>query len=217
MQAKRFNATREVALDYWLSVPDALKDSAEPVPLVIFLHGAGERGGLDKASIHGIARRVKEGEQFPFMTLVPSCPAHDWWFTHIPTLNALLDQILADYPVDPRRVYLTGLSMGGSGTWHWAMHNPERFAAIAPVCGFGVDLLYPDGGIDNLKDTPVWTFHGALDDVVGLHETAQLVDALKTAGGQVRFTVYPDLKHNSWDAAYGTPELYDWLLGHARP
>jgi predicted peptidase len=114
-------------------------------------------------------------------------------------------------------VYLTGLSMGGSGTWHWAMHNPERFAAIAPVCGFGVRILYPDGGVDNLKDTPVWTFHGALDDVVGIHETAQLVDALKTAGGQVRFTVYPDLKHNSWDAAYGTPELYDWLLGHVRP
>jgi predicted peptidase len=216
MQSHRFTATREVALDYWLSVPDALKDSTEPVPLVIFLHGAGERGGLEYVTSHGPARQIKEGKQFPFITLAPSCPAHDWWFTYIPMLNALLDDILARYPVDPRRVYLTGLSMGGNGTWHWAMQNPERFAAIAPICGFGVDILYPEGGVANLKDVPVWTFHGALDDVVALHETAQLVDALKTAGGQVRFTVYPDLKHNSWDAAYETPELYDWLLGHVR-
>lgn len=211
MKAQRFTTQRETALDYWVYVPPEY-DGETPYPLVMFLHGAGERGNLESVKKHGLPRLFAEGEDLPFIMVAPSCPTVQWWLGLIPELNGLLDEVLANYNIDPNCVYLTGLSMGGNGAWHWAMHNPERFAALIPVCGFGVDILYPPGGMEKLATLPIWAFHGAEDDVVDVSETREIVAALTALGANVRYTEYPGVYHNSWNKAYATPELYEWML-----
>ena len=133
------------------------------------------------------------------------------------TLSALLDAAIAEHAVDTRRVYLTGLSMGGRGSWQLAAQEPQRFAAVAPICGRIPDV--PDflANIAVLKETPIWVFHGAKDLTVPIENSEKLVAALKACGGDVRYTVYPDAGHNSWSAAYGTPALYTWLLQYSLP
>jgi len=126
-------------------------------------------------------------------------------------LNGLLDEILASYKVDRDRVYLTGLSMGGFGTWALAAAHPERFAAIVPICGGGNPA---DAG--RLKDLPIWVFHGAKDRAVPLERSEVMVNAIRKAGGSPKFTVYPEAGHDSWTGAYTDPELYKWLLKHLR-
>lgn len=214
MQSQTFNHVQQQTLDYWLYMPQKA-DSKKPLPLVIFLHGAGERGGLDRVKWQGLPRFISEGQNYPFMLVAPACPLNAWWQQYIPTLNGMLDSLLSTYAVDAKRVYLTGLSMGGSGTWHWAMNNPERFAAIAPICGFGVELLYPENWESRLASVPIWAFHGAKDKVVKPVETRKLVRAARRAGGEVTFTLYDNADHNSWDVAYSNPELYRWLLSHS--
>jgi predicted peptidase len=127
------------------------------------------------------------------------------------TLKALLDEVIANYAVDPDRTYLTGLSMGGYGTWSLAMTYPARFAAIAPICGGGIA-----DWVSVLKDVAVWAFHGADDPLVPLDQGQRMVDALRACGGNVTFTVYPGVEHDSWTQTYENPELYDWLLQHTR-
>jgi predicted peptidase len=214
MQAKSFSHQQQTTLDYWLYLPQDY-DGSERFPLVIFLHGAGERGGLERVTLQGLPRLINEGQHYPFIMAAPACPLDDWWLHYIPTLNGMLDSLLTDYAVDAQRVYLTGLSMGGSGTWHWAMHNPERFAAIAPICGFGVRLLQPQDWEAHLASVPIWAFHGAKDKVVKPVETRKLVRAVRRVGGEVNFTLYDNADHNAWDEAYGNPELYRWLLSHS--
>ena len=124
-------------------------------------------------------------------------------------LIPLLDEIEQNYRVDPERVYVTGLSMGGYGTWQMAFHCPERIAAAAPICGGGKWFFK-----DRLKDVPIWAFHGANDPVVPLKESEEMVAAVKSAGGTAKLTVYPGVEHNSWDKAYADEELYEWLLSH---
>jgi len=126
-------------------------------------------------------------------------------------LNALLDDLSARLRVDEARVYVTGLSMGGFGTWALAAEYPDRFAAIAPICGRGE----PDT-VERIKHLPVWVFHGADDEVVPLEASQSMVDALEACGGNVKFTVYPDTGHNSWSATYGDPAFYEWLLRQRR-
>jgi predicted peptidase len=140
----------------------------------------------------------------------PQAPENGGW--DVATLDALLDELLRHLPVDPDRVYLTGLSMGGHGTWAWAIEKPRRFAAIAPVSGIG-----DEDRVCVLRDLPVWAFHGERDDVVSLKEEQAAVDALRACGGNVRFTVYPGVGHDAWTATYADPELYRWLLGQRRP
>jgi predicted peptidase len=123
----------------------------------------------------------------------------------------LLDRILADYRVDPDRVYLTGLSMGGFGTWDWACQHADRFAAIAPMCGGG-----NAGLAHRLKNLPVWVFHGEADPVVPIVKSQEMVDALKKAGADVRFTHYPGVGHDCWTQSYNNPDLYTWFLSHHR-
>jgi predicted peptidase len=123
----------------------------------------------------------------------------------------LLDEVSARYAVDPDRIYLTGLSMGGFGTWAWAIAEPHRFAAIAPICGGGAPAA-----VCALRHLPVWAFHGARDTVVPLHRSEDMVRALEACGGNVRFTIYPEAKHDSWTPAYADPELYQWFLQHIR-
>jgi len=199
-----------VSLKYLLSLPSGY-DESKKYPLVIFLHGSGERGNnLNKVKKHGIPYEIVQGKTFPFIMVAPQCPGDDeeW---NIYALNTLYQEIISQYNIDLKRVYLTGLSMGGYGTWKFAKTFPQYFAAIAPVCGGG----NPDS-ICVLKDVPVWAFHGAKDNTVPIAEADTLVKSLKGCGGNVKFTIYPDLGHNSWTKTYSNPELYDWLLSQKK-
>jgi predicted peptidase len=181
-------------------------------PLILFLHGMGERGSnLELVKKHGIARIVDEHPNFPFIAVSPQCPIDSWWGSQIEVLKPLLDSILAEYAVDADRVYLTGLSMGGYGAWAMGIAHPEMFAAVVPVCGGGE----PEK-VCALKNVPVWTFHGDADMVVKISESVQMVEALQACGGDVQFTVYPGVAHDSWTQTYSNPDLYTWLLSHAR-
>jgi predicted peptidase len=203
-------------LDYLLHVPaGAAPDGGWP--LVLFLHGAGERGrDLDLVKREGLPRVVASDPGLGFVTVAPQCPPGATWQPCARTVLLLLDHVLATRTIDTGRVYLTGISMGGYGTWALAATNPDRFAAIVPICGGGLRSLgFPDK-VRELVRVPVWAFHGALDDIVPPDESRRLVDVLAAAGGDVRFTLYPDLGHDSWSRTYADPELYAWLLSHRR-
>jgi len=175
-------------------------------PLLLFLHGSGERGrDVDRVTAHGPPRLAREGTNFPFVIVSPQCPAGGTWSEA--SLDRFLDEVEGRYRIDPRRVYLTGLSLGGYGAWRLAQHAPGRFAAVAPVCGGG-----DPSRAFVLKDVPVWAFHGDKDLLVPVEESVRMVEALEAAGGMVRLTVYPDTDHDSWTATYENPELYRWLL-----
>lgn len=180
---------------------------------MLFLHGAGERGDdVNRVALHGPPALIKNGElDFPGIVISPQCARDHWWTgpEELLALEALLDDIEANYRVDSKRIYLTGLSMGGFGSW--ATQSPERFAAVVPVCGGG-DLLMAR----RLNALPIWVFHGAKDRVIGVERSEQMVDALKAKGGNPRFTVYPEVGHDSWVQAYADPELYQWLLEQSR-
>lgn len=211
-QTLNTTVTQQVDLGYLLYLPPDY-DSQEQWPLILFLHGMGERGSdLELLKLHGLPRRLAAGDDFPFIIASPQCPITSVWPEQITPLSALLDHLLANYNIDAKRVYLTGLSMGGYGTWYLAASTPERFAAIAPICGGGIRWMG-----QRLKDTPAWVFHGDADDVVPLSESEKMVKALEVAGGDVKFTVYPDVGHDSWTKTYDNPELYEWFLHHSRP
>ena len=200
-------------LEYLLSLPEGYEvDPAKRWPLVVFLHGAGERGDqLANVAKHGPPKLAAAGQKFPFLLASPQCPNEEWW-TEQPVLE-LIESLEEKYRIDPMRIYLTGLSMGGYGTWHFATLAPERFAAIAPVCGGGIPYK-----MRLIPHLPVWAFHGGKDSVVVPDESARLVEALKKAGNtKVEFTVYPEAGHDSWTEAYANPALYDWILSHSLP
>jgi len=206
--------TKNIDLKYLLYLPADYSDSKKDFPLILFLHGAGERGNdLKLVKIHGIPKIVEKQKDFPFIAVSPQCPGDKWWADPwlIEALNALLEEIVDTYRVDESRVYLTGLSMGGFGTWHLAMMFPEKFAAIAPICGGGMPWM-----AFRIKDLPVWAFHGAKDEVVPLQRSEEMVEALKKVGGNVKFTVYPEAGHDSWTETYNNPELYNWFLSHRK-
>ncbi len=221
-QARKFSRliTRTVTLEYLLHVPRAAAPEPDRRwPLILFLHGAGERGSdVWLVAKHGPPKIVREQPDFPFIVVSPQCPAGRVWDTD--ELLALLDEILATQPVDPSRVYLTGLSMGGYGTWSLGLAHPERFAAIVPICGGGDPLrvLLPDPQKQEaLRSLAVWAFHGARDPVVRLSESERMVEALRRAGVRdVELTVYPEAEHDSWTETYANPKLYEWLLRHRR-
>lgn len=216
-QKRKVTVTTPRTLNSLVYLPDEYASAAEPWPLIVFLHGAGERGGVQKVRKQGLPRKLENGGNIPFVTVAPACPLNTWWPNHFDLLNALLDDVLAKYKVDPKRVYLTGLSMGGHGTWTWGMVNPERFAAFAPICGYYMGIFGELERVVALKDKPVWAFHGAADSVVNVIQTAQMVNALRAAGGSPKFTVYPELDHDSWTITYDNPELYNWFLQHKLP
>lgn len=202
-----------VRLRYLLFLPQGYEAAVDKKwPLILFLHGMGERGDdLDLVKIHGIPKIVDSQPDFPFITLSPQCPDGTLWWHHNLTLKALLDEAIANHRVDPNRVYLTGLSMGGYGAWSLAIAFPDTFAAVAPICGGGLTEW-----VWILRKVPVWAFHGADDPIVPLQQGQRMVDALRAAGGDVKFTVYPGVGHDSWTQTYANPELYRWLLKHSR-
>jgi predicted peptidase len=220
--AKQFipSKTQTRALKYLLFLPkDYNAKSSTRWPLILFLHGVGERGAdVRKVAIHGPPHYVADHPEFPFILVSPQCPVGEHWSNEI--LLALLDEVTRTYAVDPRRIYLTGLSMGGYGAWELGLSYPEKFAALAPICGGGQLVTVMLSSRDKpqaLKTLPVWVFHGAKDPVVPLEESQRMVDALKKVGvKEVKFTNYPDTGHNSWTKAYDDLELYSWFLNQER-
>lgn len=188
-------------------------DETEKYPLVFFLHGAGERGDdLDVASRHGFMKHVREdGTEYPFVFIAPQCPYKKYWGCYTESLIAFLDYICEELPIDKNRIYLTGLSMGGTGTWMLAMAAPDRFAAIAPVCGSGI---YWYGEV--LKDTPICMYHGDCDDVVPITESVNMLKSVNRHGGNAQLKICYGVEHGAWDIAYSGYELVDWFLSHKK-
>ncbi len=200
-------------------------------PVILFLHGAGERGsdGLKQSQI-GIGGAVRmHSERYPFVIVMPQCAEGQWWSQPAMQKMALatLDAEVKEFNGDPRRLYLTGLSMGGYGTWAFAENNPTKFAAIAPVCG-GVSIperlakllgvpATTDPNIFNeaaqkVRNIPTWIYHGGADPTVPVSESQNMTKALRDLGADVSYTEYPGVGHNSWDNAYGEADFPQWLL-----
>ena len=192
---------------YQLFIPRAAAQSRHRTwPLMIFLHGSGERGDdIARVKVHGPPKLADRNPDFPFILISPLLPAEQDW--DIAKLDVILARALATLPVDRSRVYLTGLSRGGHASWRWAAAEPSKFAAVAPVAGRGNPVT-----ACALKAKPVWAFHGDRDDVVEPEGSFAMVRAIRRCGGNPRLTIYPDLGHNSWDPAYDDPALYLWLL-----
>ena len=215
-----FKKTVEAKVHYLLYLPKGYEAGAKKEwPLMLFLHGAGERGNeVWKVAVHGPPKQVTNGLDLPFIIVAPQCPEGQQWSNEI--LLRLLDEICANYKVDQTRLYLTGLSMGGYGTWSLGLSYPSKFAAIAPICGGGemITILLSSGDKQRaLKSLGVWAFHGAKDNVVPLSESERMVEGLKRVGHpSVKLTVYPEANHDSWTETYKNPEFYQWLLSHQR-
>ncbi|NLJ73831.1 MAG: prolyl oligopeptidase family serine peptidase [Firmicutes bacterium] len=205
---------KTLRLNYLVYTPSQVgEQTGKKWPLVIFLHGAGERGtDLNLVKKHGLTMMAEQGEKFPFILAAPQCPVESFWDRQLDALDGFLSELLRTYPIDTERIYLTGLSMGGFGTWHWAERRPNAFAAIAPICGGAMPMLGFPERIKKIKHVPVWAFHGDSDDVVPLSSSQELVDVLRENNGNVRFTVYEGVGHDSWTRAYKEPELIPWLL-----
>ena len=207
----KFQFSDEVEIPHLLYLPNDYRASAEKTfPLIFFLHGRGEsKGPLSLVTKWGPPKFAARGDNLPYVILSPQCPADDWWSseTQQERLISLLDDVLAKYKIDKSRIYLTGLSMGGYGSWQLAANHPHRFAAVVPVCGSG-----DPADAEKLKDIPIWVFHGDQDRAVPFEKSVEMVEAIKQAGGKsIRFTSLEFFGHNSWTAAYGAPELYKWL------
>lgn len=205
----------EQTIDYLIFLPEdydaADKNRQKRWPLMIFLHGAGERGSdIELVKKWGPPKMVATEKSFPFVLVSPQCPLGKRW--KIKHLSQLVNHIAEQHQVDKERMYVTGLSMGGYGTWNLVAAHPEKFAAAAPICGGG--KVESAGRLTKL---PIWAFHGNADKVVPLSSTTEMVDAIKEKGGtNIKLTVYEGVGHNSWSETYANRKLYKWLLSHSR-
>jgi dienelactone hydrolase len=197
---------------YLLYLPQGYaQDTTQRWPLMLFLHGSGERGDdLEKVKTHGPPKLIAQGRQLPFIVVSPQA-ARSSMAWDAQDLYELLQDCKRKYRVDPDRVYLTGLSMGGFGTWDLALKHPEEFAAIVPICGGGdtTDAW-------KLRNMSVWCFHGAKDSTVPIKRSQQLVHAVGRYNPSVKFTVYPEAGHDCWTVTYINDSLYTWLLSQKR-
>ena len=211
---KRFKNADGHESSYVVFVPHCY-DGKKAMPVILFLHGSGETKGGTKMPVEvGIGPAIKKREkEFPFITVIPQSEKRTWKADSEDGKRALaiLDEVLKNYQCDPTRIYLTGLSMGGYGTWSLATAHPEKWAAIVPVCGGG-----DPSSAGKIKDLPCWCFHGDADKAVPVARSREMIAALKKAGGTPKYTEYPGVGHNSWDKAYGTEDLYAWLLQQKR-
>ncbi len=199
-----FNYVKYLPMDF---------DENKKYPLVVFLHGAGERGDdLDVAQRHGYMKYVREnGREYPFIFISPQCPDNKYWGCYTESLIAFLDYICEELPIDSNRVYLTGLSMGGTGTWMLAMADSERYAAIAPICGSGICW-----NAEMVKDIPILIYHGDCDDVVPISESITMLNAVNKRGGNAQLKILYGVGHDAWETAYSGDELMNWLLSHKK-
>ena len=223
------------AFKYQVYVPSAYPGSTQRWPVIVFLHGAGERGGdgiFQTAVGLGAALR-RSAARYPAIIVFPQVPTDSVWIgAPADAAVAALDQTLAEFRTDPDRVYLTGLSLGGNGTWNLAAKHPDRFAAIAPICGFVTPfrrlagsrpIVESDTGdamfatlARRIGKLPTWIIHGEIDPVVPVAESRRAADALKKAGGDVRYTEIIGGDHNVWDVTYASPQFVDWLFAQRR-
>ncbi len=195
-------------LKYYLYFPEDYKQETEKeFALLLFLHGGGEAGGtLENLQTGGPPKMILEGKQFPFLILAPQHP-HKRLFWNTRAVMQLLEHVLKEHRIDRNRLYLTGLSRGGTAVWEMAVQYPDRFAAVAVVCGMA-PLPYASW-ID--KEMPIWVFHGEDDRVIEISESETMVKKLRQMGYDVNYTKYPGLGHNVWDRVYQTDSLYTWL------
>lgn len=193
---------------YHTHYPDAYFEQAKYWPLIIILHGSGERDiPFEELQQHAYFQASYQltAARFPALVTVPQCPAGERWNPE--KLEELSLQLLADEKVDSRRIALCGFSMGGYGCWHTAARYPNRYSAIAPICG--------GGNIEDaeaLCSTAIWAFHGAKDPIIPVDETYRMIDALTAAGAEPLLTIYENGEHNVWDETLASPALYYWLL-----
>lgn len=188
------------------------KNMQENLPLIVQLHGAGERGdgsNLEAVEVHGFSHVFTHDREINCILVEPQCPGNSFWAANVPFIKDFILKIIQEYKCDENRVYLTGLSMGGYGTWFTAMAYPEMFAAIAPCCGGGMPWNAA------VLTMPVWAFHGGRDDVVFPYETENMIMRMKEAGLTPKLTIYPECGHDSWEKAY-SDELLEWLLAQKR-
>ena len=199
---------KNVTLRFWQFLPKAYNGKKE-FPLMLFLHGAGERGDkLEAVKKWGPPKLVGKRKDFPFVLISPQCPRGTWW--KVDELYQLVNQVAGKLKIDRRRMYVTGLSMGGFGSWHLMARYPKLFAAGVPICGGGNAL-----SAKNLVDIPIWAFHGSADGVVKPELSKLMIEKIKEAGGKkAKLTIYPGVGHNSWSKAYANEEVYKWLLSH---
>ncbi len=234
--ARTFVGSRGHPLPYRLLVPAMNRGRTETMacelmPLVLLLHGSGERGNDNSAQLHnGVAQLLGSetaAARFPCYCVVPQCPTEQRWVEvdwdadrHVLPLEPsaplsatveLVNTLLKSHPIDPQRVYLIGLSMGGFGVWDLLSRRPERFAAAVSICG-GAD----ENAVAAAWAVPVWGFHGAADHVVRVERSRRTIDALRVAGGIPRYTEYPEVGHDSWTHAFAEPDLLPWLFSHRR-
>lgn len=193
---------------YLLDVPDNIPEGKK-VPLLIFLHGAGERGtDFELIKKNAVPRLLEEGKKMPgnCITVCPQCAIGETWNTSAHFLKAFIDDICETFPVDMKNINITGISMGGYGTWEMIMLYKGFFHKAAPVCGGGMSWRAPDIKI------PVWAFHGDADDVVPTQNSYEMVDAVNRAGGNARLTLFHGVGHDSWDEAYEDTRMLEWLM-----
>lgn len=198
----------DVSLRYLLYLPDDARERPDR-PLIVFLHGSGERGDdLSLVLKQGLPRLLEEGLELPAAVLSPQLPAGQLWTRQLPALRALIEHIVNEHNLDRERIVVTGLSLGGAGAYELASAHPETFAAVAPICGPWTWMFVTDQS----ARLPTWVFHGDADEVVPVGESLRLVEELRQRGAEPRLSVYPGVGHNSWDKAYGDPELLEWLV-----
>ena len=204
-----FKNKRIDRMNYLLHLP---KDVCGSAPLIVALHGAGERGDdFTKISVHGLAKYIEAGLDIPAVVIAPQCPEGFIWNLLTFELKELIDFIVSEYNIDPDRISITGLSMGGYGTWEMGMSYPGFFAALAPVCGGGVSWR-----AELIGKTPVWAFHGDCDSVVPPINSLEMCERLKASGGEVKLTLFHGVEHNSWEPAYEDTKVIEFLLSAKR-
>lgn len=229
-EPREFVGTNKVPLKYRLLKPFEYQPGKK-YPLIVFLHGAGERGDDNQITLVHAAKDLanpKLRAQFPSYVLIPQCPNDRKWSevdwskdsSELPaeasqplqSVKELLDEMIDTAGVNPSKVYLTGLSMGGYGTWDAIARYPNFFAAAAPICGGGDPKT-----VGAFSSLPIWCFHGEADPVVKVKRTREMVDALKAVESPVKYTEYPGVQHDSWTATYANPELYVWMFAQRKP
>lgn len=198
-------------ISYLIYTPKDYAEKGNTKPLLLFLHGAGERGNdLKMVKAWGPPKIIENGGEMPFIVVSPQCPKGEFWNSFL--LKELLNEVIEKYNVDESRIYLTGLSMGGYGSFDLAMSYPNMFAAVAPVCGGGNTAM-----AFRMKAIPTWVFHGKLDKAVPFKRSVEMVDALKELGAEPKFTILDEGDHaDAWIHAYNEVDLWDWFLKHKK-
>ncbi|HEV3143296.1 MAG TPA: prolyl oligopeptidase family serine peptidase [Gemmataceae bacterium] len=224
LEKREFAGAGDGKLLYRLMKPENY-DSKEKYPLVVFLHGMGERGDDNDAQLkHGVAEFAKpeNRKKYPCFLMAPQCPVTTTWSNFgmefkkepTPAMRLLLEAVPAlvkEFSIDDKRIYVTGLSMGGFGTWDAIVRMPDLFAAAVPICGGG-DVKTAE----TIAKLPIWVFHGAKDTVVKPERSRSMVEALKKAGGDPKYTEYPNESHASWVPAYKDAEMFAWLFAQKK-